>query len=144
MRGVRTARAGRVRSVKRAVSLCLCLAASTFALGAEGTPLQLKPASQFDAWQVALKAVLVGAMGVAAVGGGLYAWRTWKRSQGLMTGDGDAAAVEWARRVSPRTTLLVVRWQGKRYLLAESGTQTQLIDSRPHVIDSRSHEGAPL
>ena len=103
---------------------------SAYALAAQDTPLQLKPASNFDGWQVALKAVLIGAMGIAAAAGGLYAWRSWQRSKGVTLGDSAPAAVDWARRVTPRTTLLVVRWQGKQYLLAENAGQTALLDTR--------------
>jgi len=103
---------------------------SVCALAAQETPLQLKPASDFDGWQMALKAVLIGAMGVAAAAGGLYAWRSWQRSKGVTLGDSAPAAVNWARRVTPRTTLLVVRWRGKEYLLAENANQTALVDTR--------------
>lgn len=111
------------------VFACLALA-SACAFGAQDTMLQLKPASDFDGWQVALKAVLIGAMGVAAAAGGLYAWRSWQRSKGVAFGDSAPAAVDWARRVTPRTTLLIVRWQGKQYLLAENAGQTALVDTR--------------
>lgn len=97
------------------------------------TPLQFKPSGSFDAWQVALKAVMVGALGIAAVIGGLYAWKNWKglpQLSRLTTPDPRAAVVESARRISPRSTLFVVRWEGRRYLLSESTTQTVVVDSR--------------
>jgi hypothetical protein len=99
-----------------------------------GTPLQFKPSGSFDAWQIALQAVMVGALGIAAVIGGLYAWKNWKglpQFARLATPDPRAAIVESARRISPRSTLFVVRWQGRRYLLSESATQTVVVDSRP-------------
>jgi len=111
------------------VFACLALG-SVCAMAAQDSPLQLKPASDFDGWQVALKAVLIGAMGVAAAAGGLYAWRSWQRSKGVTLGDSAPAAVDWARRVTPRTTLLIVRWGSKQYLLAENAGQTALVDTR--------------
>jgi hypothetical protein len=119
-----------MRKAHGTAGLVAAMLLSTAACAGGGTPLQLKPASQFDATQIAVKAILIGAMGVVVVGGALFAWRTWRRSQGMLLGPNDAAAVEWARRVSPRTTLLVVRWQGTRYLLAESTGHTTLIDRR--------------
>jgi hypothetical protein len=117
-----------MRKVWSVALMVIAVTIGTVALA--DTPLKLKPASSFDMWQIAVKAVLIGAMGVVAVAGGLYVWRSWRRAQGMMIGANDAAAVEWARRVTPRTTLLVVRWQGKRYLLAENSTHTTVVDTR--------------
>jgi hypothetical protein len=117
-----------MRKLWSAALMVIAVMVGTVALAS--TPLKLKPTSSFDMWQVAVKAVLIGAMGVVAVAGGLYVWRSWRRAQGMMIGPNDAASVEWARRVTPRTTLLVVRWQGKRYLLAENSTHTTVVDTR--------------
>ena len=99
------------------------------ALPASREPLKLKPSGNLDAFQLALKAVLIGVVGVAAAGGGLYAWRNFKGAPRLALTKNSPATVEWARRVTPRTTLMVVQWNGKRYLLAEGVSQTQLVDS---------------
>jgi len=134
--GVVDGRIGRPIGYSRRVALVaivLLALACAAATAASSTPLQLKPSSKFDGWQIAVKAVLIGAIGVAALGGGLFAWREWQRTKGVTVGTNDPASVEWARRVSPRTTLYVVRWHGKRYLLAEGVSQTSVIDS--HAIE---------
>jgi hypothetical protein len=119
--------------MSRSIALCCVLALLAAAQAQADTPLQFKPSGSFDAWQVALKAVMVGALGIAAVIGGLYAWKNWKglpRLTRFTAPDPRAAVVESARRISPRSTLFVVRWEGRRYLLSESATQTVVVDSR--------------
>jgi hypothetical protein len=93
-------------------------------------PLQLKPDAGPNLVALTAKALLVATICLGAVVAGLYVWR--QRLQ-VRTGLGPVSAtpsVEWARRISPRTTLLLIHWDGRRYLLAESGGATQLIDSR--------------
>lgn len=104
----------------------ICLA---FAAHAD-TPLQLKPADTLDVWQVSLQAFLVAIFGLGLAAAALYGWRAWRRAQGISVGQSAGAHLEWARRISPRTTLLVVQWQGRRYLLTENSNVTQLLDSR--------------
>ena len=110
----------------------LCAGAVALAVEAQGTPLQLKPSGSFDAWQLALRAVIVGAMAIGALVGGLYMWKNWKGGLSLRftPTEKHPATVEWAKRISPRTTLLVVKWEGRRYLLSEGASQTQVVDSR--------------
>jgi hypothetical protein len=112
------------------IAMSILALASAGAVASQNTPLQLKPSSKFDGWQVALKAVLIGAMGLVVAGGGLFAYRTWQRSKGITVGEVAPASVEWARRVSPRTTLVIVHWNGKRYLLAEGAAHITLIDTQ--------------
>jgi hypothetical protein len=95
-----------------------------------GTPLRLKPERSADTWQLGLKAILISVLFLGIVAALLYGWRVWRRGQVTVAGTGATVQLESARRVSPRTLLLTVQWQGKQYLLAENAGQTCVIDSR--------------
>jgi hypothetical protein len=101
-----------------------------------GTPLRLKPQSTADVWQLGFKALLLAVLLLGVVAACLYGWRVWKRGQTGPTRNAPDVALESARRISQKTTLLTIQWQGRRYLLAENAGTTR-------VIDSRAIEGAP-
>lgn len=99
-------------------------------LAAQSTRLPLKPESEYGSIGFAVfKSLILAVLLLAAAAAGLYAWKRRRLPETSATGN-VAANLEWARRVSPKTTLLVVCWQGRRYLLAESTGSFQLIDSR--------------
>lgn len=109
---------------------CLCVAG--MAQAAEVTSsLPLRSGGSFDWWSTAVKAIFTALICLAIVAVLLYRLknRGWMPLGAPSTPAG--ATVEWARRVSPRTTLIVVTWQGKRYLLAENTATTQVIDTQP-------------
>lgn len=122
-----------------AALLLAVYAVATVTFAAEApSPLPLRTGGSVDLWQTAFKAVVVAVLSLSLVAVALYTWRHRIRLRtGQLPITGVAAGVEWARRVSPRTTLLVVRWQGRQYLLAENGASTQVIDSKvigePHA-----------
>lgn len=108
---------------------CLCFAG--IAQAAEATSsLPLRSDASFDWWGTAVKAIFIALICLALVAVLLYRFknRGWMSLGAPSTPA--AAQVEWARRVSPRTTLIVLNWQGKRYLLAENSATTQLIDTQ--------------
>lgn len=101
------------------------------AFGGEPAPaLPLRHDTSVELWRTGLKALFSTVLALAAVAGVLYAWRRRFLDKHIAPATSEATTVEWARRVSPKTTLLVVRWQGRRYLLAENAGSTRLIDSR--------------
>jgi hypothetical protein len=115
--------------------LCAALALFVLATGPEivgaATELPVKPRGSVDLWRTTIKAVVAALVLLGLAAAALYAWRHRMRLPG--TGSvraGPGVSLEWARRVSPRTTLLLVRWQRREYLLAESGSATHVIDSR--------------
>lgn len=95
-----------------------------------GTPLKLKPENTADVAHLGFKALLIAVLCLGLVAAALYGWRAWRRGQGLVPGDAPGIQLESARRISVKTTLLTVQWQGRRYLLAENGGNTSVIDSR--------------
>jgi hypothetical protein len=95
-----------------------------------GTPLQLKPQGSINTWELGFKAILVALLCLGVLAACLYGWRVWKRGQGFTFGNAAGVQLESAKRVSPKTLLLTVQWQGRRYLLAENGNSTSLIDSQ--------------
>jgi hypothetical protein len=103
--------------------VCVCRAQSR-------TPLQLKPQSTADLWQTSFKALLVAVLCLGVLAACLYGWRAWKQRKGAVLGAPASLQLESARRISQKTTLLTVQWQGRRYLLAESASTTSVIDSR--------------
>jgi hypothetical protein len=105
-------------------------------LAQSGTPLQLKPKGSVATWELGFRAILITLLCLGVLAACLYGWRVWKRGQGFTFGNTASAQLESARRVSPKTLLLTVQWQGRRYLLAENGNSTSLIDSQ-------NVEGAP-
>jgi hypothetical protein len=94
------------------------------------TPLQLKPQSSADVWQLGFKAMLIAVVCLGLVAACLYGYRIWKRGQLLVSGSSPGIQLEAARRISQKTMLLTIQWQGRRYLLAENGGNTCVIDSR--------------
>lgn len=109
---------------------CLCVAG--IAKAAEATSsLPLRSDGSLDWWSTAVKAIFIALICLAFVAVLLYRFknRGWM-PLGAPSKLPAAAQVEWARRVSPRTTLIVVNWQGKRYLLAENTATTELIDTQ--------------
>jgi hypothetical protein len=95
-----------------------------------GTPLRLKQQNTAEMWQLGFKALLLSVVFLGLVGGCLYGWRVWKRGQGITLRNAPDVQLESARRISQKTVLLTVRWQGRRYLLAENAGATRVIDSR--------------
>lgn len=97
----------------------LCIAPPGF-----GQALALKPPQSQAPWSAGLKAMAVGAVALGLTFAGLRRWR-------VRTGRAEVAGPVLAssRRVSQKTVLLVVQWQGKSYLLSETGQSLQLLDS---------------
>lgn len=116
------------RSLKRiAIALLLAGAPACPAGAAPGLPLKQDDSPAL--WAAGMKALLVGAAALAGTGAGL--WWLRRRSGALPAGcPGNAPVLHSSRRVSQKTLLLVVHWEGRRYLLAEHGSGTQLLDSR--------------
>lgn len=112
----------------------MATAAGWFWLNAEAqTALQLKPDAPTSVGALAAKALIVALICLGAVAAGLYLWRNrWQGSvrSSAATTPADLPRVEWARRISPRSTLVLVQWEGRRYLLAESVNAVQVIDQR--------------
>lgn len=92
--------------------------------------LPFKPVQDVSLWQTTLKSLAAAVVCLGAVAWALWYWRARWQPRGGSTTDVSGAHVEWARRASPRTTLLVVRWQGRRYLLAENSGSTTVLDKR--------------
>lgn len=103
---------------------------SAFAASPE---LPLKTDASSDLWRAGLSAIFIAVICLAVVAVALYTWRNRLNFPGRRAALPDAANVDWARRVSPRTTLLIVRWRGKQYLLAENAGTTQIVDS--HAVE---------
>ena len=93
------------------------------------TGLGLKPADDGQLLFGGLKAVAFGLLCLLVVG---IALRTWRRRMmpALVAPAGDAVPLlQSSRRITQKTVLLVVRWQGRVYLLAESNGGICEIDS---------------
>jgi hypothetical protein len=95
-----------------------------------GTPLRLKTQTSADMLNVGFEAMLIAVLCLGILAAGLYGWRAWRKGQIVTPGSGSGAQLEAARRISRKTLLLTIQWQGRRYLLAENGGQTSVIDSR--------------
>lgn len=109
---------------------CVAITAGAFAASPE---LPLKTGSSADLWRTGVNAIFIAVICLAVVAAALHTWRNRIRFQSGRTVPPDAANVEWARRVSPRTTLLIVNWRGKQYLLAENAGATRVVDS--HAVE---------
>lgn len=105
------------------------------------TALQLKPDASTSIGALAAKALIVALICLGAVAAGLYLWRN--RWQGRVRSSTaatlvDMPRIEWARRISPRSTLVLVQWDGRRYLLAESANAVHVIDQRANETSSHA------
>lgn len=120
-----------------ATSLAVCVAVSSphaMAATQAAAALPLKTGDQ-GLWLAGLKSIAIATLALLATAGALFYLRgrtggtPW---QALRGGERKAQTpvVLEARRISPKTSLLVVQWQGRTYLLAESAGSTQLLDSR--------------
>lgn len=106
-----------LRVLSAAALLCLAAAGSA-------QPLVLKPAQAQVSWGTGLKAIAIGAAALGLAFAGLSRWR---KRPAQARGAGPVLA--GSRRVSQKTVLLVVHWRGKAYLLSETGSSLQLLDS---------------
>jgi hypothetical protein len=94
--------------------------------------LQLKPPATGNFLLGGLKALTVGAVLLAAVGGGLWYWRRKVAPVfGATSADAGTPQLQSSKRISQKTVLLVVQWQGHSYLLAETNGAVQLLDKTP-------------
>ena len=120
----------RALGVSSVVALACADIAQTALAADAASPLPLRSASSFDGWTMALKAIAVAVVCLAIAAVVLHRMK----NRGWVPLGGAAmpavANVQWAKRISPRTTLMVVKWQGKHYLLAENGATTALLDTR--------------
>jgi hypothetical protein len=87
-------------------------------------------------WAAGLKAMLVGAAALACTGAILW-WLRRRRDPAPPGSRQQSGPVpKGSRRISQKTVLLVVQWEGRRYLLAENGNNTKLLDSRAVASDT--------
>lgn len=93
------------------------------------TGLTLKPASQ-TLWVDGLKSIAIGSLALAVAAGSLFWLRRRFTEDNKMNQSMSTPILKSSRRVSQKTLLLVVQWEGKVYLLAEQGSTTQVLDSR--------------
>jgi len=89
--------------------------------------LPLKEAADAQLWSLGLRSLLVGAL-LCALAGAVLWWL--RRLRALPAPQGDGPRLARSRRISQKTVLLEVEWEGRRYLLAESQNGAQLLDSR--------------
>ena len=109
---------GPMRALIAAALLCV-------ALPGFGQALALKPAESQAPWSAGIKAIAIGAVALGLTFAGLRRWRGGRTGRVDVVGPVLASS----RRVSQKTVLLVVHWQGKAYLLSETGQSLQLLDS---------------
>jgi len=95
---------------------------------ASAVPLILKPDTEGLLWSTGLKSLLFAVVLLAAV------YWILKRSKGRLNLPAqkniNLPTVLGSKRISTRSTLLVIGWQGRSYLLVEQNGSTQVIDSR--------------
>lgn len=114
----------------RGVVLPLLLSVGcSVAASAPAAALNLK-ANEQGPWMEGVKAITIGAIALGAAAAGLVAVR--RRYAGNFSGHPQTMApwLKSSRRISQKTVLLVVQWEGRVYLLAENAQATQLLDSR--------------
>ena len=91
--------------------------------------LPLKPDTDPALRAAGARALLAGALALTATGAGLW-WLRRRMDGAPPRGRAHQPALRSSHRVGRRTVLLVVQWEGRRYLLAEGGGGTRLLDSR--------------
>ncbi len=126
------------KHVVRGCTLLALLAWGGCALAADAAALPqslgLKPPTDSSFLLGGLKALLIGALLLALVGVVLWWWRRKLSSTFAPSSAGIAPPLlQSSRRISQKTLLMVVQWQGHSYLLAETGTAVQLIDKAATV-----------
>jgi|GEM_PF-3240285 len=95
-----------------------------------GAALPLKTDTDAGLWRAGLQSMAIGIVLLSAAA--LLLWWLRNRQQPPIVADKRKLAplLLLSRRLTRNTVLLVVQWEDKTYLLAESGHRVQLIDSR--------------
>jgi hypothetical protein len=95
-------------------------------------------------WIAGLKSLAVAALALSATAASLYWLRNRYRPLRGAERSVHAPTVLTSRRASQKTMLLVVQWENRVYLLAESAGTTQLLDQRELATGSQADRPGPL
>ena len=118
------------------LTACFCLPSWSLPNSAPlPSSLQLKPTDQ-GVWIDGLKALAIGSMALVAATASLL-WLRRNYAGNIQTNSSmQLPVLKSSRRVSQKTLLLVVHWEGKHYLLSESNGVILVVDSRPVAEES--------
>jgi hypothetical protein len=108
-----------------------------------GGGLVLKSGGQ-ELWVAGLKSLAIAVLALAATTASLFWLRNRFRPVRSAEHPLHAPTVLTSRRASQKTLLLVVQWEGRAYLLAESAGATQLIDRRDLPAHVQPNPSGPL
>lgn len=144
----RVHRGGRAATALAAVGLCalaLLAAAPALAVVPAAQPAQglvLKSGDQ-GLWMAGLKSIAIAVIALGAAAASLYWLRgriAPRRLAALRGADHlPAPLLQGSRRIGQHTVLLVVQWDDRVYLLAESAGGTHLLDSRALGVAPAAH-----